>query len=898
MSVPGVAVRQSRRGGLPWRANWRQSRRDLAALIVGMIVIASATCGAAIVPQLLDSVATATVRAAVSDPAHPANIVVSVPIDLGVGSDIAANAAYVRGQVEAGMPAQIRGVLGAPITSLTGPELKAGSIAGRPGRVRFIYLASDTGPGLTWVDGRAPGASVDQPGVWDGETLPPVEVGLAEAAAQLMGVQVGQRIGVQGASGTPLDVWLTGIYRPADAADPAWAVEPTLITPQLVDGSAAVASVGLLVTAASVPAAEMAGYPPDMTQNFTYPVLADRLTAQNAAELETQVRGLASGRKTFDLAGSTPTVNTRLDRFLHNAMAMVAAASAQASVLLIGLLATAMLVELLIAAVIVERRTPVLRQLRSRGATLPAIMAANLAESAALSLVAGVIGVVVSWLVTRGLPPLAWVLPPVIAAVLPQPILAVRAARGPAVPASLPAGRRRARTAAQLRRLGTEIGLVVLAAAALATLVVRGAVSSADSVWSDAVVLAAPVLVAVAVALGLIRLQPRVAALARALAARRRGVVPLLAASRVRRGAVAMTALVVAAAVAAISANAAATVAQGRIGASWDAVGADASALTTATAGMPAAVTALDGTDGLNVATAVTISNAQLLGSGVDRSVTVLAVDSPAMARLLAATPSGPVAALSGLSAAGADGVAVLVSGVPELASANLRWGDESVPVRSVGDAAGLPVRLALDDGPTVVVDRQALGVALGRDVPASWAWAVGPNAGDRLSVALQGLDARIVTRTGWLDAQASAPLPDALDRLFVGAWAVAAMLAALAVMLLAASGAGERTRAGAQLRVLGTSRADAARISGLETTVPVVLASLVGLAVGVGLSALLVGALELRSVTGGRAAPALVVDWWVFVLPVVLGVVARLAVVVADLSGRRMPLGPLMRLS
>lgn len=114
--------------------------------------------------------------------------------------------------------------------------------------------------------------------------------------------------------------------------------------------------------------------------------------------------------------------------------------------------------------------------------------------------------------------------------------------------------------------------------------------------------------------------------------------------------------------------------------------------------------------------------------------------------------------------------------------------------------------------------------------------------------------------------------------------------------MLVAASGTGERTRAAAQLRVLGTSRRQAARVAWLEATVPAVLASVVGLAVGIGLSWLLVGALELRSVTGGRLAPHLVMAWWVLALPLIVGLVARVSVLVAGLRGRRQALGPLMR--
>ncbi len=879
---------------MPWGAVWRQSRRDAVPLAVGGLVVAAAAFGSAAAPLVLASVAGSTVRAEVAEAVQPAEVVISVPSGSGYqGTDPAGAAAAVRELLDAGLPAELRHVLAEPVTALVGPELKAGVIAERPGRVRFVYLASRGGPGTTWVEGRAPAAITGAGQDWlDEERKPPVEVAVSEAGAAVLGVRAGARLTVDSPTGVPLDVRLSGVYRAEDPADAAWQVAPTLLKPQLVDGSAALASLSLLVSAESLPAAELDVVPTSMTRTFTYPVAAERLDAERAAVVATQARALASGRRTFEVTGMQPIVTTRLDRLIDAALARVAAATAQASVLLLGLLAAALLVEFLAAGLVTERRGRVIAQWRARGATLPAIALANAAEAGALTAVAGAIGVGAAAAVVGGVPPPGWILPPLVAAVVPQPLLATLVAAR----ASAPPDPRGGLPAARLRRTAAEGTLVLLALAALGTLVVRGATASAGTVWTDGVVLAAPVLVALVAALGLVRLQPRLTVVARATAARRPGVVALLAAARARANAPAAAALVVASAVAAIAASAGATVAQGRTDAAWDAVGADAAVTTSDPAGLPAEVAGLDGTEGLTATTAAVIPRAQLLGSGLDRPVRIVAVDAEALARLLAVTPAADAPVLGELGARGSAAVPVLASGLPAWDTAGLRWGEESVRVRPVGVAPRLPVQLGVEEDTTIVVDRFALAEALGHEVPASLAWVNGPGAPKALTAALAGASARVTTREGWLQQQSSAPLPLALDRLLTGALVGAVALAALAVVLMAASGAAERTRAAGLLRVVGTPRASAGRVAWLEATVPALVASVVGVAVGILLAGPLVGALDLSSITGGRQAPRLVVAWWGFGIPPALAAVAGAAVAVAGAARRREPLGELMR--
>ena len=196
-----------------------------------------------------------------------------------------------------------------------------------------------------------------------------------------------------------------------------------------------------------------------------------------------------------------------------------------------------------------------------------------------------------------------------------------------------------------------------------------------------------------------------------------------------------------------------------------------------------------------------------------------------------------------------------------------------------------------------VVVDRELLGRAAGHQIPATQAWVVGESAAADLDAALAGdPDTTVATRDGWLTERTNSPVTLALGFLFVGASTVAIALAGLAVVLMAASGSWERTRAAAQITVLGLPRAAAARIGWLEATIPAVVASAVGIAVGIGLSGLLVGALDLRSVTGGSGTPRLVVGWWSLGIPLVLGLVARVAVAGVGLMHRGERLGPLLR--
>ncbi len=849
------------RGGMiPWRGVWRQSRVDAAPLGVEFVVIAFAAFLAAIVPQEITTVETSQLQADVAEPGAHVDIVVSVPLRdeiYELAPATADSAEWVGGLVDDGMPADLRAVLAPPVTTIAGHELKAGQIANRPGRARFIYVASENGPAVEWLSGRVPTSTGEPLDLQDAENgVLPIEVAVSEATAAVLGIHAGDTIAVDSELEVPLDVRVTGVYRATNPADAAWRAEPRLLEPQLVDGSAAVAVVGLMVSEKSLPFARLAVFPRSMTRTYTYTMVPSMLNAGNVADVATQARALASGKQVFGNLGSDVRVTTGLDAVLGDVLSRVDAAAAQASILLIAVLSVSVAVLLLASRLVVNRRAVVLALWRSRGATLAAIGVVAFAESIPIVALGGTVGVVAARLAAHGETPWAWVVPPLLLAAFAPPILAVSVAARQSEHAHSPLRRRNRIATAKVRRIAGEALLVIAAVGSLAALRVRGVGASAGSVWSDIAVLAAPVLVAVSVVVLLLRVQPRMLRFARSASAGLRGVVLLLAAARAKATGMATAALVLAGAAGTLAVSLSITVNQAQAMAAWDAVGADVAVTTDAQHGLPERIGALDGNAGVTVAEASLVTGAQVIGSGVDDRVDLVIVDVDAMSRLAAAAPAAGWSSVDALAnGQRSDGtVAVMVAGAAsDWSGATLRWGDDSVAMNVVGSVRVLPRQL-VSDQPRVIVDRATLVQAIGHDIPANAAWAAGPGADTLVSQAVAdahgGSDMIVVTREGWLVEQRQAPIARALAWLLVGAGTASVLLSVLAVMLMAASGSSDRIRSVARMRVVGAPRRAAHRVAWLEVAIPVVASSMVGVLTGWGLARLLVAPLALESLT------------------------------------------------
>lgn len=904
MTEPAAASGRSR---VPARLIATQARTGLAALVIDAAIVAVAVFVTAAVPVIARNVTTDQVQSALADAGTRADVVVSVPLAgssspvLELIPDTADTAAYIVERLDAGLPAELDGVLGEPVTTIVSPELKMGAVDGKPARARFAYVAQGDGPVVDWVDGEAPGRTGSADEVWDSQTKTAIEVGVSRAVADALGVSVGDTLPVEDPDGAPLDVRVTGVFEPV--ATEALDTVPSLLTPAVTEGSFGQVAVGLLATAESIPAARLGAHPATMLRYVTYPVEADAITADNAEAVATVARGLASGKQVFEVIAEEPRVETRLDIVLGTTLDRSAAATAQASVLLLAIISLVGLTQLLAASVTIEQRSTVLGQLGARGASVRGVGRALAVESAAVAVAGTLLGLGLQQLLVPGPVSWAWIATPIAVALLAGPLIGMSAARRRRLPPAARSRRRRALSTPALRRLTASIAVALAAIVAFLSLRARGTASSQGSIAADLLVLAAPVLCAAAVGLGVAWSLPHLARLSRRGFERARGAGPLLTAARTRAPGTAVVALVLAGTIAAMAGSTALTARQGLEDAAWDVVGTDAVAVAGRSGSLPDAATA--GSGGSS-ATAAPLGVGQLSGAPRAQRVQVIAVDAARLAEFSALLPDGHPDAWEALAAAplGEDG------SVPMLQSADLVtvpagtlvWGQRAVQVTNLGAAPDLPGTAAdsatLGSDAVVIVDADVLSAALEEPVPASVVWVSGPDAVAALEEAVAGSDATVTTLEGWRAGAEAAPVTKALTGLFAGAIVAAVALAGLGVALLIAAGAGERARAMGRLRVVGVPQKRTRTIARGEVAVPVLVASVVGVFVGLGLAASLAGSLGLQAITGQSRAPAPVFAWWTLLIPLVLGVFAWIAVGVGMRLGRVPRLGEVLRVS
>ena len=892
-------------GVVPWRLLMAQSRASAAALGVSSVIVAGAVFLTATVPVLSANATTEQVQQDVAAAGRSADIVVSVPLTSTDGlqyvlvPDTANSAAYVAERIEDGMPPELRAVLEDPITTLVSPQLKMGAIDGMPARLRFAYVLQGDGPQVTWTEGRAP-ASTGTPldFLHSGAKLP-VEVGLSTDVAEAIGVGVGDHLPAVDADEAPLTVTVTGIFTPKNSNDPGFSTVPTLLKPSITHGAEPQIAIAGLVTAESLPMGRLAVFPDEMDRTYTYQVHSEALNSDNAQEIETIARGVASGKQTFTIVGATPTVTTRLDVVISDSLARTSAAQTQASVLLMSLIILIGLTQFLAASVLIERRTRVLGLLRTRGGSGPSVGIALGVEALIVTTVGVVLGLAAQRVVAPGPVSWSWVLPSVVVALLATPLLGMRAAMRRRVPPRAQSKRRAGLTGASVRRLTAELLVAVAAIVSLLALRSRGAGQAEGSLAADALVLAAPALCAVVVGLIVARVMPLLGRALRSAAARLKAPEPLVAASRLRASVAPTLALVLASAIVAMSASTAVTVSRGLEKAAWDVVGADAAASALLTTGLPPDSVDIDA-PGVTTASAGDLGVGHLAGGDRAQTVTVVAVDAEALAELEALVPDGTPGPWRALAEAevGADGTLPMLetADLQQIDAGTLAWAHSAAPVTSIGPAPDLPGQ-AISSEAVVVVDAGDLAAAAPEaDILVTAIWTIGPDAGAALSASVEGEDVIVTTREGWHDAVLGAPVTKALTALIVGAVLVALAAAALGLALVVAAGAGERRLAMGRLRVVGLSTASVGRVARVHETLPVIIASAVGAAAGLGLAVLLAGALELEVVTGQPEPPQLVLAWWTLLLPLLLGVFAWIAVGVGVRFGRTIKLGDVMR--
>ncbi|NLT56371.1 MAG: hypothetical protein GXX79_17795 [Actinomycetales bacterium] len=905
--------------------------RDRWLLLSLLVLVAGGAFLAVAVPRATGDVLDEGVRDAVRQAGDAVDLQVEFPVGGGVSL---AEIPDVTTRLVTALPPTLAAVTGQPTTAATSDPLTVSGIRtsgadrnrARPLRARtqatlrlgVLAEKGSTGradAGYRYVEGRAP-APRDADAGADG----PVRVAVPREVASLLRIGPGDRISTRTVLEQPVELQVSGIVEPVDPEAPGWDLLPTALRPEDVPASAD--GLGQINGTVLVPSTEL---PAAQTTLGTMRALArlevrpERFAAASAPRLRTDVSRLtANPREIADVVGGTVSVRSSLADVLTGHLDRARAASAQASVWLAGIVGVVAVVLLLGARLLVTRRRGLLVLEHARGASSTSIALRLLLESAvvtglgclagtlaALALVGGPGGTADAGTGLTGLTGLDWLPLALVAGtgLLAAPVLgACTATRALAHRARATDRRARGRQRLQrgLRRVVVEVFVLALATSAVLAIRTRGILQTrTDGI--DPLLAAAPLLLALAITVVLLRIHPLPVRALAALAVRRRGVVPLLATARAGR---AMAIVPLLALALAVGLGIAAGLIRGTVDeaqelAAWEQVGAQVR--------IEGAVDE-DDLRRLREQPGVThVAAGSMLGQTPVRygdrydRFTLIGVDSAEYDAVLAETPLGYRGEQTLLDEA-YPGRSAPIAATADIA--RLAGGKEiSVHLGSVQQAVTVAAPLSVPPvagttGPVAVVDLGVLDRAMGTSVPRDLVWVSGPGAHEAVA-RLPGLDhVTTVSRVSWLDSLRTAPLLlGVLDLLWLTVLTVA-LLGAVALIATVVSGARERGQVLSTLRTLGMTTRQG-RWTAFGELVPLVLtAVLAGVTTGVAILYLLGPALGLVELTGGLTEPHLRVEPR-FVLTLVAGIGALLvlSVLVELAANRRNRLADVLRL-
>ncbi|MET0725759.1 MAG: FtsX-like permease family protein [Leifsonia sp.] len=702
-------------------------------------------------------------------------------------------------------------------------------------------------------DGRAPAVREDGA----------IEVSLATANATALGWPVGEQRVVDLGDGRSTTVILSGTFEPRDPDDGYWSHAPLLLEPSIYDDglSPPVYTGTGLVNPAALPVLDAMHAPPRLSAWF--PLRIENLDAETAPDLLTQMRrqgstetGIMGVREGFRPAPlllssrATTAITASLERSaaLDAVLAMTASAP----------IGVALAVLVLGGRILFTRRVDALRLLGSRGASPAQLRSIMAIEGLLVGVPAAAIGATIGVLATAAIP-LGWELAvAVVVGLLPAIILAILAAPGIGRVERSDAGGR----AGSPVRLIVEAVVVGLTVIATVLLVQRGGGAGPGL---DLLTVGVPLLLSLSACIIALRLYPLPLRRLVRRSTQRRGLASLLGPARALRdpsaGLAPVFALAVGAAVAASSAVLLSTIGAGIDDAAHAAVGADVrvsgisltaeqaeqiGALPGVVASAPASDAASEfiDADGRQIKTSVIVTDAAALAA-VQRDVP------GALPAGLIAEDSGGLRAIVSASVAEAIGGAEqpLLDGDPVDIVAVV---DGATPLGSWEDWVVIDSRDSRAvTGRTPSTDVLLLRVEEGTDIGA---------LGDAVH-GIAGENAELQTPADVRVLRSDSPAVSALRVELIGSIVVAAALSALVVAMTLVLGAPSRARLFTLLQVLGAPRRSGRWLLLWEVVPPAAAAVLVGGLLGLGLPLIVISGVDLRTFTGGRAQPGLVID-------------------------------------
>ena len=672
------------------------------------------------------------------------------------------------------------------------------------------------------VGGSAP-AAAGQPAL--------VQAAVTTANAARFGLRVGDRL-----TAGPVQLVITGIIQPVNPATDFWTVLPAAATPAVSPATAPQLPYwigAVFIGPGALPLIESGLDTSEMLVTWEYAAALGGVTTGQAGGLEANLNSLVSQGVTLFLpwiAGdATVTINSQIPSVLSPYIAAQNAAAPVLELLYVSLAALGAVVVLLGARLVAQRRAAEFTLMRARGAALyqlgwlvfrSSVVIAAVAGVAAAALAIGLTpgdGDVVAWWLA-GVTIVVTLAGPVLISVVPQRVAAPVTGR-----TRRRAGGRRSAT----RRIIVEAVLVAAAIGGLVVLRNEGLTSGNSGLYQSA----APVLIAIPVAVVVLRCYPflvrelaRIAGLSRGVV----GFVGLARATRTPPGTVLPSfALVLVLAMVAFPDMISTSVTRTQVAASWQQVGADAiiqaprdavipPALQSQIAAMPGVVS----TAGAEVEDATTPAGYEMPIVFVDPAQYAAVVDQAPGTRF-------PVAAMSGhgriVPAVATAAAAQLVGTAPN----DLTVGTSTVTVELAGRIGGVP---GVAGNEAVVVPQQgAPGPFEPNLLLVGGSGLNGAQLTAAVSRALPG--ASVTLRATALAALTTAPVTQAAQTALTQGLAAAAGFGVLVLLLSLLLTAQSREITLAALATMGLRRWQAQLLLAAEALPPVVAAAIGGVA-------------------------------------------------------------------
>ncbi|NEA74081.1 FtsX-like permease family protein [Streptomyces sp. SID13588] len=692
-----------------------------------------------------------------------------------------------------------------------------------------------------------------------------VDAAVTEQTAKVMGLRPGSEIHLSTLR-TAFTVHVTGIVSPTEPGGAYWNEEPDVLAPQLTSppprpGEYPTFYWHFTVLIAPEAAPALLSLGKGASFYWHHPADAGRLTAQDVAPLQAQLASLDSGPAATALqegTGSYIHITTGLGRLLTAYERDRAAALPLVLVAAIGVGATAFAVLLMAGGLAAERRRGELALLRSRGGSLRGMVGRLLGETTAAAVPAALAGTVLALVL---LPTDRYLL-----SVLLGSAVAVTASL--ALPLRAVAVHRRPRPAARedvaaarpsRRRTVAELTVTVLVIGAVVALRRRGTVSGADPFLA-----AAPVLVAIAAALILLRLYPLPLRLLARPAARLTGAVTHLGLARAGRSPASaqlpLLALLMSLTVASFGGSVLAGVADGRDEAARAAIGADARidanfVLPEKLAANIRQVPGVAGTTGVRVEPSAPTS-----GFGMPYSV--LSVDPVAYAALTRSIglPDFPADALLHDDGTGPMPAVVSRKVAAKLAGSTLSV-QPAIGTTEIKAAAVLDLTPAAPNTDFVIVSSAQLAK---RHPDMNYSQYTGPTVlmitangpidGKALrgAVAASGSNMFVALLSEERGVLADSALQSGARGIYLAAVAGGAGYSALALLLSLLQAAPQRAALLARLRTMGMGRRDGRRLVFLEMLPQALLAAIGGVLVGLAVIPLLGPGVDITALAFG----------------------------------------------